>query len=261
MATLMLVDDEPPILEVYRNVLEIRDHKVICEAHDGDEAVTMYGSLKVKPDVILMDHRMPKSNGITAMKNIHMMNPLQCIIFVTADYDAAKTVMNLGAHSFILKPFRMDALFNSIEVALSDIAAKRNMIRESFLGLVTNLGVSGTGNALEVSERLERDVIDKFLPRGTEEPLAPETMANWLCKFFNLMGLDYSYEISGDKVTLKNSRCVWMDKNGPNPVFCFAGRCVISRFAMKTGREFTLDACSTIMGGDKDCRFVVQFIG
>jgi YesN/AraC family two-component response regulator len=259
MATLMLVDDEAPILEVYRNVLEIRDHKVICEAHDGDEAVTLYGSLNVKPDVILMDHRMPRSNGITAMKNIHMMNPLQCVIFVTADFDAAKHVMDLGAHSFILKPFRMDALFNSIEVALSDIAAKRSMIREAFLGLVTNLGVSGTGNALEVSERLEREVIDKFPPGKNNEPLTPETMANWLCKFFNVMGLNYSYEISGNKVSLNNAKCVWMEKNGPNPAFCFAARCVISRFAMKTGGEFTLDGCSTIMGGDKECRFVVSF--
>ncbi len=260
MATLMLVDDEPSILEVYKNILEIKEHVVIAEAHDGEEAVVLYSALKEKPDVILMDHRMPRSNGITAMKNIHLMNPLQCIIFVTADYDAAKTVMELGAHSFILKPFRMDALFNSIELALSDVATARNQIRESFLGLVARLGTNGGKNIPEISERLEKEVINKFIPGKGEEPLAIETMANWLCKFFNLMGLDYSYQVSNNSVSLKNTRCVWMESQGPNPMFCLAARCIISRFAMKTGKEFTMDSTETIMGGDSSCKFEICFL-
>jgi two-component system chemotaxis response regulator CheY len=260
MATLMLVDDEPSILEVYRNVLEIRDHVVIAEAHDGEEAVVLYNTLKTKPDVILMDHRMPRSNGITAMKNIHLINPLQCIIFVTADYDAAKTVMELGAHSFILKPFRMDALFNSIEVALADMATLKNHIRESFLGLTARLSTNGQHNIPMLSERLEKEVIDKFIPGKGTEPLAIETMANWLCKFFNLMGLDFSYDVSGNRVSLRNTRCVWMESMGPNPMFCLAARCVISRFAMKTGLEFNMDSTGTIMGGDDACGFQISFL-
>ncbi len=259
MATLMLVDDEPSILEVYRNVLEIKEHKVVAEAHDGEEAVVIYNTLKNKPDVILMDHRMPRSNGITAMRNIHQINPLQCIIFVTADYDAAKSVMDLGAHSFILKPFRMDALFNSIEVALADMATLKNHIRESFLGLAARLGTNGGKNVQEISERLEKEVIDKFIPGKGTEPLTIETMANWLCKFFNLMGLDFSYDVSGNRVSLRNNHCVWMKSMGPNPMFCLAARCVVSRFAMKTGREFTMDNTGSIMSGDPTCMFVINF--
>ncbi len=257
MATLMLVDDEPSILEVYKNVLEIRSHNVVCEARDGEEAVILYSALKDKPDVILMDHRMPKSDGITAMRNIHLINPLQCIIFVTADYEAAKKVMDLGAHSFILKPFRMDSLFNAIEVALSDMERKRNQIRESFLGLVTRLRTDDPGSIQRVSERLETEVINKFIPGKEGLTLTKETMANWLCKFFNLMGMEFSYRIQGNTVTLSNSKCVWMESLGPNPNFCFSARCVISRFAMRTGLAFTLDNTSSIMGGDCECRFVL----
>lgn len=259
MATLMLVDDEASIIEVYRNILEIRSHEVVAEASDGDEALLIYCSLERKPDVILMDHRMPRSNGIIAMKNIQMINPIQSIIFVTADYDAAKFAMGQGAHSFIMKPFRMDALFNAIEVALADQIAKKNQIREAFLGLVARLKADSVHNMVGISERLEKEVIDKFLPVPVQENLKVETMANWLCKFFNIMDMEFSYVIEENKVTIRNTRCIWMETMGPNPLFCLSARCAISRFARKTGRNFNLEHESSIMGGDKVCLFKLYF--
>lgn len=257
MATLMLVDDEPSILEVYRNILEIRSHEILAEANDGDEALLVYCSLEKKPDIILMDHRMPRSNGITAMKNIQMLNPIQSIIFVTADYEAAKFAMNQGAHSFIMKPFRMDALFNAIEVALADQAALKNQVREAFLSLVARLNTDSARNIQEISERMEREVIDKFLPDIAQDALAPETMANWLCKFFNVMGMEFSYEIAGNKVLISNTRCVWKETLGPNPLFCLSARCAIARFARKTGKNFNLEHEKSIMGGDDSCHFTL----
>ncbi|MBA3045005.1 MAG: response regulator [Candidatus Thermoplasmatota archaeon] len=259
MATLMLVDDEASIIEVYRNILDIKNHEVVAEASDGDEALLIYCTLETKPDVILMDHRMPRSNGITAMKNIQLINPLQCIIFVTADFEAAKYAMGQGAHSFIMKPFRMDALFNAIEVALADQIVKKNQIREAFLGLVARLNRESAHNVQELSDKLEKEVIDKFLPSASKDALTVETMTNWLCKFFNRMGLEFSYEISGNSVLLRNTHCVWMESLGPNPTFCLATRCVISRFAMKTGLEFNMDSTGSIMGGDAACGFEVHF--
>jgi two-component system chemotaxis response regulator CheY len=256
---LMLVDDEASIIEVYWNILEIRNHEVVAEASDGDEALLKYCSMEKKPDIILMDHRMPRSNGITAMKNIQMINPLQSIIFVTADFDAAKMAMGLGAHSFIMKPFRMDALFNAIEVALADQVAKKNQIREAFLGLVARLNTDSARNIAEISERLEKEVIDKFLPAPVQENLTIETTANWLCKFFNTMGMEFSYEIAENKVTIRNTRCAWMETMGKNPLFCLSARCAISRFAMKTGKNFNLEHETSIMGGDEVCLFKLYF--
>jgi hypothetical protein len=46
---------------------------------------------------------------------------------------------------------------------------------------------------------------------------------------------------------------------GPNPLFCLSARCAISRFAMKTGRNFNLEHESSIMGGDKVCLFKLYF--
>ena len=258
MATLMLVDDEASIIEVYRNILEIRNHEVVAEASDGDEALLIYCSLEKKPDIILMDHRMPRSNGITAMNNIKMINPIQSIIFVTADYDAAKFAMGQGAHSFIMKPFRMDALFNAIEVALADQAAMKNQVREAFLGLVARLNTDSSRNIQEISERMEREVIDKFLPGNIQDSLGPETMANWLCKFFNIMGMEFSYVIEKNNVSITNTRCIWKETLGPNPLFCLSARCAIARFARKTGRNFNLEHEKSIMGGDDVCHFTVN---
>ena len=118
MAKMFLVDDDRAIIEVYHNMLEIKGHEIIGEAFDGENAVEIYKKLPAKPDIILMDHRMPFKSGLIAMKDIHTINPTQCIIFVTADFEAAKDALDMGAQSFIMKPFRMDDLFNSIEMAL-----------------------------------------------------------------------------------------------------------------------------------------------
>ena len=118
MAKIFLVDDDKAIIEVYKIMLEIKGHEVIGEAYDGEHAVEVYNTFLVKPDIILMDHRMPFKNGISTMKDILSTNQNQCIIFITADFESAKDSVTKGAHSFIMKPFCMNDLFNSIDMAL-----------------------------------------------------------------------------------------------------------------------------------------------
>ena len=261
MAKMFLVDDDRAIIEVYHNMLEIKGHEVIGEAFDGENAVIIYEELAVKPDIILMDHRMPFKCGIRAMKDIHAINPTQCVIFVTADFEAAKDALNKGAQSFIMKPFRMDDLFNSIEMALLEKKKESSKLRESYLGYITRINESGGTAALaSICDAVEEDVINKFIPEPSLTNVPSETMMHWFCEFFNSMDMNYTYEREQDKFIIRNTKCIWMNELGPNPHFCFMAKCVISKFAMKTGREFNLELNKAIMDGSEECVFELTFI-
>ena len=115
MTSVLIVDDELFIVELYRDILQLRGYKVIGTAFDGEEALKKYGSISEKPDVIIMDHRMPIMNGVEATKEILKMNPRQKVIFVSADVLVEKEAREAGAVEFLPKPFRMDDLIEKME--------------------------------------------------------------------------------------------------------------------------------------------------
>jgi two-component system chemotaxis response regulator CheY len=115
MTSVMIVDDELFIVELYRDILQLRGYKVVITAFDGEEAVRKYETTEEKPDVIIMDHRMPVMNGVEATKIILGMNPGQRVIFVSADVLVEKEAMDAGAADFLPKPFRMDDLIEKMQ--------------------------------------------------------------------------------------------------------------------------------------------------
>jgi two-component system, chemotaxis family, chemotaxis protein CheY len=114
MTSVLIVDDELFIVELYRDILQLRGYRVIGTAFDGEEALKKYGTISEKPDVIIMDHRMPIMNGVEATKQIMKMNPKQKVIFVSADVLVEKEAREAGAIEFLPKPFRMDDLIEKM---------------------------------------------------------------------------------------------------------------------------------------------------
>ncbi|MDV2504609.1 MAG: response regulator, partial [bacterium] len=64
---ILVVDDEPDFCEALRDFLEAKDFQVVA-AHDGEEAMSAYG--KHRPDVVLLDVRMPGRSGLEVLKDI-----------------------------------------------------------------------------------------------------------------------------------------------------------------------------------------------
>lgn len=116
MLSIMIVDDEEMLHELYGKLLELKDSQVIASAYNGVEAVKMYMDMETRPDLVLMDHRMPVMNGIEAMKRILEMDPSAQIVFLTADAAVAEHAIAMGAADVLLKPFRMDVLHKAVEV-------------------------------------------------------------------------------------------------------------------------------------------------
>ena len=114
-ASVLIVDDELFIVELYRDILQLRGYRVIGTAFDGEEALRKYNDSNEKPDVVIMDHRMPVMNGVEATREIMRQNPNQKIIFVSADVLVEKEAREAGASEFLPKPFRMDDLIDRMK--------------------------------------------------------------------------------------------------------------------------------------------------
>ncbi|UCE90826.1 MAG: response regulator [Methanobacteriota archaeon] len=114
-ASVLIVDDELFIVELYRDILQLRGYRVVGTAFDGEEALRKYNDSSEKPDVVIMDHRMPVMNGVEATREIMRLNPHQKIIFVSADILVEKEAREAGASEFLPKPFRMDDLIDRMK--------------------------------------------------------------------------------------------------------------------------------------------------
>lgn len=114
-ASVLIVDDELFIVELYRDILQLRGYRVVGTAFDGEEALRKYNDSNEKPDVVIMDHRMPVMNGVEATREIIRLNPHQKIIFVSADILVEKEAREAGASEFLPKPFRMDDLIDRMK--------------------------------------------------------------------------------------------------------------------------------------------------
>ena len=114
------MDDEPYIQALYRDLLERTGHEIIDVAYNGEEAVLKYESFTQKPDLTLMDHRMPIKNGFEATREILQMDPRARIIVISADQTVSDKVLRIGAAGFIEKPFELVLLLQTIEWILSE---------------------------------------------------------------------------------------------------------------------------------------------
>jgi len=127
----LLVDDQPLLRQGYRMVLSAQDDlEVVGEAADGAAAVRAAHTLR--PDVVLMDVRMPGMDGIEATGQIVQQTPeVRVIILTTFDVDQyAFSALRAGASGFLLKNVPPDDLLSGIRaVATGDAVVAPSMTR------------------------------------------------------------------------------------------------------------------------------------
>ncbi|MGV0745449.1 response regulator [Mycolicibacterium sp. XJ870] len=132
----LLVDDHPVVREGLRGMIDAEnDLEVVGEAASGAEAVTMAES--VRPDVILMDLRMPGVDGVAATERILATLPSTRIIVVTtyeSDADILRAV-EAGAAGYLLK----DASRAQLAAAVRDAADGKTVLAPSVAGRLFGL--------------------------------------------------------------------------------------------------------------------------
>ena len=88
-------------------------------ANNGDEAIKMFRSFPEKPDIIILDYRIPIKNGLDALKEILQIDHNSRVIFASADKTIREEVYSYGAKGFFDKPFTHKKLINTLNELLS----------------------------------------------------------------------------------------------------------------------------------------------
>lgn len=113
----LVVDDAPDTLEIIQTLLHYEGYDVIT-ASTGEEGVKK--AEEEKPEVILMDINLSGIDGNEALKRIRQINPLQCVLMLTAFATVENAIQALkeGASDFLKKPFENDHLIHMVNQAL-----------------------------------------------------------------------------------------------------------------------------------------------
>ena len=158
MTSVVIADDQDLIRSGLRMVLEARGIEVLGEAANGREAVEVVASLR--PDVVLMDIRMPVVDGIAATREIAARR-LETRVLVLTTYDVDDYVygaLRAGAAGFLLKATAPDRLVAGIETvsageALLAPSLTQRLIEQHVRGPAPTDGVPDTLASLTDRER------------------------------------------------------------------------------------------------------------
>ena len=113
---ILIADDETPARNRLRDLLaDIENVTVVAEAKNGKEAIDL--ALQTKPDLMLLDIRMPLMDGIEAAQHAQKLEPAPYIIFTTAFDAYAIKAFDLNAIDYLLKPIRLERLQAAINKA------------------------------------------------------------------------------------------------------------------------------------------------
>ena len=126
MTTILIVDDEPSILDLVRFTLEDADVRVV-EASDGAEALLV--ARREKPDLILLDVQMPKLTGLEVCRQLRReeafaQTPIVMLTAATQEADRVRG-REAGADEYLTKPFSPLALLALVEALVPETRSWR----------------------------------------------------------------------------------------------------------------------------------------
>jgi DNA-binding NarL/FixJ family response regulator len=200
---ILIADDHAIFRDALRKLLEL-DHeiKVVGEASSGTECIKKLG--KLKPDILLLDLRMPDMNGLAVLEEIDFDTiPTRVIVLTAADdHGDVLRAMRLGARGVVLKESAIDFLIGSIrrvhagEISL-DAQISDEMVK-SFSGSLKS-GARGekgllTDREMEVVQLVAQGYQNKEI--GKKLFISEQTVKNHLLNIFDKIGVSDRVELT-----------------------------------------------------------------
>lgn len=199
MIKVLLVDDQQILAEGIKSVLQTSSElSVVGIASDGLRAVD--ACMQLKPDVVLMDIRMPNMNGVVATKRIKEIDDNIKIIVLTTfdDSDYILSAINNGASGYLLKDIGATALIDAIKNAYNGdtiLPAKIAKKITDAAAMVTNDKEYKLKKAFNLSEReveIALMLYDGFTNRqiASALKLTDGTSRNYISSIYLKLGVD-----------------------------------------------------------------------
>jgi DNA-binding NarL/FixJ family response regulator len=168
MIRVLIADDQALVRGGFRLILEAqKDIDVVGEAEDGEDAVTQVRDLR--PDVVLMDIRMPKMDGLEATRRLLSANgESRVLVLTTLDADEyVYEAMKAGASGFLLKDVRPEQLADAVRVVASGDALLAPAITRRLIEDFVRRPPPGSGPPTELTELSERELdVLKLIAQG-----------------------------------------------------------------------------------------------
>jgi AmiR/NasT family two-component response regulator len=163
----LIAEDEALIRLDLKEMLEEAGYSVVGEAADGQQAVDL--TRQLMPDLVILDVKMPKLDGISAAEQI-VADALAPVITLTAfsQRELVERAADAGAMAYLVKPFDKSDLVPAIEVAISRHQQLRAL----------------TGEVADLNERLEtRKLLDRAKGKlQTDQGLSEPEAFRWIQK-------------------------------------------------------------------------------
>ncbi|MFX0030065.1 MAG: response regulator [Candidatus Hermodarchaeota archaeon] len=119
MVKIFIAEDDKDLQRLYELLLSMSGFQVLGFASNGNEAIEMFKNFKEKPDIVILDYRMPIKNGIDVLKAILEIDGNSRIIFASADRTIKEKVYLYGAVGFLDKPFTHKKLVTTLNNILN----------------------------------------------------------------------------------------------------------------------------------------------
>jgi len=164
MKDVFIVEDEEMLQQLYTDVLTMKGYNIVGIASTGEEAVKRYKEFPSRPDLVIMDHRMPGMGGLEAAQVIRTDDPEANIILVSADDTAVWESIKLGIVG-MRKPFSITDLIATIESSSPKDASVKPLARK--VPPIPS-GIKGSGLYLidEEDGKKGMEVLSAFLENG-----------------------------------------------------------------------------------------------
>jgi len=114
MAIILVIDDEPGIRDLLDTLLSRKGYDVVL-ANSGQKGLEVFR--RARPDVIVLDLKMPGMNGVTVLQQIRSLNPTQPVIVLTgaATPESEQQVRALGVTEYVEKEFSLHLLGDALK--------------------------------------------------------------------------------------------------------------------------------------------------
>ena len=195
MIKILIADDHLIIRQGLRLILETEnDFELVGEASDGNEALTL--CKKLKPDVVLMDLRMPNMDGLTAIEKLRVDQPNIAVVILTTFNEDELMLRGLqaGAHGYLLKDTDRNTLFDTIRAAARGETLLKPEIMARVLSQAntpkkeSNEPVNLTDRELEVLISVARGERSKEI--AVQLGISERTVKAHLASIYNKLGVD-----------------------------------------------------------------------